>query len=270
MRIDGKVVLITGASEGIGAACAREFANSGARLSLVARRLEGLERAARREDLVTAGDLTTDEARRRAVDRTLERFGAIDILINNAGIGTYAPSWEMPMEDARYLMELNFFVPLALSQLVAPHMRQRHSGMIVNVGSIGGKVVLPWMTLYSVTKSALGGADGRPARRTHGLRRAHHAGLSGLREDRISSQCAGRSNPRKGTEGAPLRDHSRRVRRSHPPRRGARCPHRGYAPFGLALRDRHEAVPVDCRVAHGGHQRNGMILKLKQQRPEST
>ncbi|MEO8597886.1 MAG: SDR family NAD(P)-dependent oxidoreductase [Candidatus Solibacter sp.] len=156
MRIDGKVVLITGASEGIGAACAHEFAQSGARLSLVARSREGLERHARPEDLVTAGDLTTDAARRLVVDRTLERFGAIDILINNAGIGTYRPSWEMPMEEARELMELNFFVPLALSQLVAPHMRARGTGMLVNVGSIGGKVVLPWMTLYSVTKSALG------------------------------------------------------------------------------------------------------------------
>src|SRR3954467_9767598 len=87
MRIDGKVVLITGASEGIGAACAREFGNSGAKLSLVARNQEALDRAARPGDLVTAGDLMTDEARRRVVDRTLERFGSIDILINNAGIG---------------------------------------------------------------------------------------------------------------------------------------------------------------------------------------
>jgi short-subunit dehydrogenase len=60
------------------------------------------------------------------------------------------------MEEARFLMELNFFAPLAMTQLVAPHMRARRSGMLVNVGSIGGKVVLPWLTLYSVTKSALG------------------------------------------------------------------------------------------------------------------
>ena len=60
------------------------------------------------------------------------------------------------MEQARVLMELNFFAPLALSQLVVPHMRARRSGMIVNVGSIAGKVTLPWMTLYSVSKYALG------------------------------------------------------------------------------------------------------------------
>jgi short-subunit dehydrogenase len=156
MRIDGKIVLITGASEGIGAASAREFAASGAKLSLTARSEEGLRRAGGEEALVTAGDLTSEDVRRRVVDRTLERYGAIDILINNAGVGIYQPTWEMPMAEARYLMELNFFAPLGMTQLVAPHMRKRQSGMIVNVGSIGGKVVLPWMSLYSVTKFALG------------------------------------------------------------------------------------------------------------------
>ena len=101
MRIDGKVVLITGASEGIGAACAREFAASGAKLSLTARSEEGLRIAGGPDALVTAGDVTSDDTRRRVVERTLERFGAIDILINNAGIGTYAPSWEMPYATTR-------------------------------------------------------------------------------------------------------------------------------------------------------------------------
>jgi short-subunit dehydrogenase len=156
MLIKDKVVLITGASEGVGAALAAEFAACGAKLSLVARNEEGLRRAGGSEAAITAGDITQDETRRLAVSRTLDRYGVIDILINNAGIGMYQPSWEMPLEDARYLMELNLFAPLALTQLVVPYMRQRHSGMIVNVGSIAGKVVLPWLTIYSVTKSALG------------------------------------------------------------------------------------------------------------------
>ena len=109
MRIDGKIVLITGASEGVGAACAKEFAASGAKLSLTARSEEGLRRAGGESALVTAGDLTDEETRRRVVERTMERFGAIDILINNAGVGIYQPSWEMPMAEARYVMELNFF-----------------------------------------------------------------------------------------------------------------------------------------------------------------
>jgi short-subunit dehydrogenase len=156
MRIDGKVVLITGASEGIGAACAAEFAASGARLALTARNPEKLRAAAPAGAFTVTADLTNDAGRREIVERTLDHYGAIDVLINNAGAGIYEPSWEMPLEDVRYLMELNFFAPLALTQLVVSGMRARKNGMIVNVGSIGGKVTLPWMTIYSVTKYALG------------------------------------------------------------------------------------------------------------------
>ncbi len=156
MRIDGKVVLITGASEGIGAACAAEFARAGARLSLTARNAAALAEAGGADALAIPGDLTSEAVRRQVVERTLDRFGAIDILINNAGVGSYQPSWSIPMEDARRMMELNFFALLGLTQLVVPHMQARRSGMIVNVGSIGGKVVLPWMTLYSASKYAVG------------------------------------------------------------------------------------------------------------------
>src|SRR4051812_39248564 len=112
MRIDGKVVLITGASEGIGFACAAEFARAGARLSLTARSEEGLRRAAGADGLYTAGDLTDPGVRSRVVDRTLERYGAIDILINNAGVGFYIPSWQDSLDQTRKLMELNFFALL--------------------------------------------------------------------------------------------------------------------------------------------------------------
>ena len=84
MRIEGKVALITGASEGIGAACAAEFARAGARLSLTARSEEGLRRAVP-DAFIVPGDLTSDATRRRVVERTVERYGAIDILVNNAG-----------------------------------------------------------------------------------------------------------------------------------------------------------------------------------------
>jgi short-subunit dehydrogenase len=155
MRIEGKVVLITGASEGIGAACAAEFARAGARLSLTARCDAGLRQAGGPEALVTAGDLTDEETRRHTVERTVDRYGGIDVLINNAGAGFYCPSWRAPMEETRRLMELNFFSLLGLTQLVVPHMQKRGSGMIVNISSIGGKVTLPWMTLYSASKYAV-------------------------------------------------------------------------------------------------------------------
>jgi short-subunit dehydrogenase len=155
MRIDGKVVLITGASEGIGAACAAAFGKRGAQLSLIARSEEKLRAAGGAGALVTAGDLTVPEVREAAVAATIERFGRIDMLINNAGMGLYDPAWSTPLADARSLFELNFFVPLALTQLVAPHMRSRGSGVIVNVSSVAGKMTLPWLTLYSASKYAL-------------------------------------------------------------------------------------------------------------------
>src|SRR5262245_44123218 len=99
MQIDGKIVLITGASEGIGAACTDAFRARGARLSLTARSQPGLDTAAGADALTTAGDITDEQVRRNVVNRTLQRFGTIDILINNAGMGLYAPSWFAPMAD---------------------------------------------------------------------------------------------------------------------------------------------------------------------------
>jgi short-subunit dehydrogenase len=156
MRIQGKVVLITGASEGIGAACVKSFRKRGARLSLSARSREKLGQVGVPGDLVTAGDLTNSETQQRVVQDTLEQFGAIDILVNNAGVGLYRPAWQSPVEAVRQMFELNFFTALAMIQLVVPHMRKQRSSVIVNVSSIAGKVTLPWLTLYSASKYALG------------------------------------------------------------------------------------------------------------------
>ncbi len=156
MQIKDRVVLITGASEGIGAACAVEFEKRGARLSLVARNAKKLAAVVGPDALRTVGDITSTETRRNVVARTMAHFGDIDIVINNAGIGLYAPAWSAPMPETRKLFDLNFFAPLALTQLVVPYMRERKRGMIVNISSIAGKVTLPWFTLYSVSKFALG------------------------------------------------------------------------------------------------------------------
>lgn len=155
MTIHGKVALITGASQGIGAACAAAFRRRGARLALAARSRDTLRAVGGADALVCPADLTDPEARRRVVEATLERYGSVDILINNAGVGLYAPSWSAPLDPVRAMFELNLFVPVALAALVAPHMRARRSGVIVNVSSIAGRLTLPWLTLYSATKHAL-------------------------------------------------------------------------------------------------------------------
>ncbi|MGI8741074.1 MAG: SDR family NAD(P)-dependent oxidoreductase [Bryobacteraceae bacterium] len=156
LDIDGKVVLITGASEGVGAACAASFRRRGARLALTARSEAKLRQAAGSGDFVVTGDLMRPEDRLRIVASALEHYGSVDILINNAGVGLYSTAWQAPMPQARDLFELNLFAPLEMIQLVVPPMRTKRQGCIVNVGSIAGKITLPWFTLYSASKYALG------------------------------------------------------------------------------------------------------------------
>ena len=156
LHINQKVVLITGASDGIGAACAAAFRKRGACLMLAARSAEKLERIAKPGELTHSGDLTLAEVRRAVVDRTLDHFGSIDILINSAGVGLYSPAWRAPMPDVRSMFELNVFALLEMVQLVVPVMRRQGQGSIVNIGSIAGKVTLPWFTLYSASKYAVG------------------------------------------------------------------------------------------------------------------
>jgi short-subunit dehydrogenase len=171
MRLDGKVAIVTGASEGIGAAIAKGLQQRGARLSLAARSEDKLRAVGGPDALVIAGDLLDSGFRASIIQRTLDRFGRIDVLINNAGAGLYAPSHVTPIEDARRLWELNFFAPLDLIQRSAVFMKQQRSGVIVNVGSIAGKMTLPWFTLYSASKYALGSlTDGlRMELRAHGI-----------------------------------------------------------------------------------------------------
>ena len=150
----GKVVLVTGASEGLGLACARSLLARGAKVAGVARSADKLRAV---EGLFAIpGDLTEPGFAARAVHQTIEQFGRVDILINNAGIGLYAPSWLASMDDTRLMFELNVMAPLALTQAVVPQMRAQREGMIVNIGSIAGKMTLPWLTLYSASKYALG------------------------------------------------------------------------------------------------------------------
>ncbi len=154
-----QVVLITGASRGIGEAAARAFARRGARLILSARSREALERVAESvrpaEARVEPADLARPEEAGELAERALACWGGIDILLNNAGVGVYLPCWKLPPAQLRQMMEVNFFAPLELMRRVIPEMRRKGGGTIVNVSSIAGQVALPWLTAYSASKAAL-------------------------------------------------------------------------------------------------------------------
>ena len=160
-ELAGQVIIITGASAGIGEATARRLARGGAKVVITARRPDRLEALARAIDpsgarvLAVAGDITSDTDRRKLVEAALAKFGRIDGLVNNAGYGTRGPVEIAPIDVIRKNYETNVFSLIALTQLVLPAMRERGSGCIVNIGSVAGKIARPLSSIYDSTKHAL-------------------------------------------------------------------------------------------------------------------
>jgi short-subunit dehydrogenase len=152
--LHGKVVIVTGASQGIGSHLAAALRSRGSSLVLTARNEARLRAVAGPRELIVAGDLTTAATRVSIVDQAVARFGRIDVLINNAGRGSYYLPSVSPLEDARNMFELNFFAPFHLTQLATPFLL-RTDGTVVNVSSIAGQMSLPWLPLYSASKFAL-------------------------------------------------------------------------------------------------------------------
>ena len=156
-----KVVIVTGASSGIGLETALAFARAGARVVLAARTQAKLREVVEahadlRERLrVVPADVTKDEDVRQLIAATIAQFGRVDILVNNAGIGMRALVAESPLDDARHLMNVNFHGPLRCIQAVLPQMRQQGAGQIVNVGSILSVVVATRNGVYCASKFAL-------------------------------------------------------------------------------------------------------------------
>lgn len=159
--LTGQVIIITGASSGIGEATAHRLVRGGAKVVITARRQDRLEALAQELDstgakvLAVAGDITNDADRRRLVAAAREIFGRIDGLVNNAGYGTRGPVELVPVDLIRKNYETNIFSLIALTQLVLPQMRERGDGCIVNIGSVAGKIARPLTSIYDSTKHAL-------------------------------------------------------------------------------------------------------------------
>ncbi len=160
-KLDGQIIIVTGASSGIGEATARRHAREGACVVLGARRLERLEKI--KNEIETAGgraiavaaDLTSAEDRRRLIAAALAVNGRLDALVNNAGFGQRGPLELVPVEKIRENFELNLFSLIALTQLVIPLMREQGAGRIVNVSSVAGRIARPLSSVYDATKHAL-------------------------------------------------------------------------------------------------------------------
>jgi NAD(P)-dependent dehydrogenase (short-subunit alcohol dehydrogenase family) len=156
-RLEGKCAVVTGASQGIGAAIARRFAHEGARVVLVARQRDKLERL--QEELgdaasVHTADLTDPSSAPAVLAHTVERFGPVDVLVNNAGMDFTSELLETPLEDTRRVFDINFFAPLRMLQVVAASMVGR-GGSIVNITSQQAAVYVDTLAIYGASKGAL-------------------------------------------------------------------------------------------------------------------
>lgn len=160
MDFGGKVVWVTGASSGIGEALARGLAQRGAKLILSGRRVDALEKLAKSldvETLVLPFEATDYDALPGVVAKAEKWKGVVDLLINNAGVSQRSLALDTTFDVYRTLMEVDFFAPLRLTQLVLPAMVARKSGALAVVSSVAGKVGAPIRTGYCAAKHAVVG-----------------------------------------------------------------------------------------------------------------
>lgn len=153
--VSGKVALVTGASSGIGEATALRLRELGFTVYGAARRVDRMTGLAERGVHVLEMDVTDGASTSAGVSRIVAESGGVDVLVNNAGYGSYGAIEDVPIDEARAQFEVNVFGAARLTQLVLPHMRAQRSGTIVNVSSMGGKVYTPMGGWYHGTKFAL-------------------------------------------------------------------------------------------------------------------
>lgn len=166
MDIKGKVVIVTGASSGIGEATARQFGREGAKVVLAARRVDRLEVLAQEinslnssaETLVVQADLTKLDDILKLVNETMAKFGRVDVLVNNAGFGRLDWLENLdPVKDIQAQFDVNVMGVIQTTRQVLPIMMKQRSGHIINMGSMAGLVGTPTYTIYAATKHAVHG-----------------------------------------------------------------------------------------------------------------
>ncbi|GAA4736085.1 oxidoreductase [Phytohabitans rumicis] len=152
-----KVAIVTGASSGIGEATARKLRTQGFTVYAAARRVDRMAPLAEVGIRPVRVDVTDDASMVGFVEQVVAESGRVDVLVNNAGYGSYGAVEDVPLDEARRQFEVNVFGLARLTQLVLPHMRRQGSGRIVNISSIGGKIYEPLGGWYHATKFAVEG-----------------------------------------------------------------------------------------------------------------
>ena len=161
MNFKNKVVVITGASSGIGEAAAEQFAKRGANLVLVARRKEKLEQVEQKlskysiKTLIQVCDVSDKQQVKQMSEKVIETFSRIDVLVNNAGFVIYGKVEELSIEDIESQMKTNYFGTINCTKHFLPYFLKQNSGHMINVASVGGSFGVPGIASYCATKFAM-------------------------------------------------------------------------------------------------------------------
>jgi short-subunit dehydrogenase len=155
--MSNKVALVTGASSGIGESTALRLQKAGFTVYGAARRVDRMGALAAAGIRTLTLDVTDGTSAKQAIDRIIDDEGRIDVLVNNAGYGSYGALEDVPLDEARAQIDVNLFGLAHLTQLVLPHMRTRRSGTIINISSMGGRFATPLGAWYHASKFAVEG-----------------------------------------------------------------------------------------------------------------